>query len=74
MTTLVIILAISATVAVVSWFVFQRQNPEQSATRTRPATPTTTSEQLYEGADRPTGPDAETMDSDRLGGDHRPRS
>jgi hypothetical protein len=71
MTTLVIILAIAATVAVVAWFVLNRQNPEQSATHSLPGTGTT-SEQLYETADRPAGPDAETMDPDQLGGDHRP--
>lgn len=73
MTTLVIILAIAATVAVVGWFVFQRQHPEDSATHSPPDT-LTTSEQLYETADRPAGPDAETMDPDQLGGDHRPPS
>ncbi len=71
MTTLVIILAIAATVGVVAWFIFQRQNPERAASHTEPDT-ITTSERLYETADRPAGPDAETMDPDRLGGDHRP--
>ncbi len=71
MTTLVIILAIVATVAVVGWFVFQRQHPEQAASHSQPDT-VTTSERLYQTADRPAGPDAESMDPDRLGGDHRP--
>ncbi len=71
MTTLVIILAIAATVAFVAWFFLNRQNPETAATHTRDDT-VTTSEQLYETADRPAGPDAETMDPDQLGGDHRP--
>ena len=71
MTTLVIILAIAATVATVAWFVLNRQNPEQAATHTQAGT-VTTSERLYETADRPAGPDAETMDPDQLGGDHRP--
>lgn len=71
MTTLVIILAIVATAAAVGWFVLQRRNPERAASHTQPDT-VTTSERLYETADRPAGPDAETMDPDRLGGDHRP--
>ena len=71
MTTLVIILAIAATVAIVAWFLLNRQNPEQAATHSQPDT-VTTSEQLYKTADRPAGPDAETMDPDQLGGDHRP--
>lgn len=71
MTTLVSILAVVATVAVVAWFILQRQNPERAASHTQPDT-VTTSERLYETADRPAGPDAETMDPDRLGGDHRP--
>ena len=69
MTTLVIILAIAA--AAVAWFIFNRQNPERSASHSRPDT-VTTSERLYKTADRPAGPDAETMDPDRLGGDQRP--
>lgn len=71
MTTLVIILAIAATAAVVAWFVLNRKHPEGSATHSQPGT-VTTSERLYETADRPAGPDAETMDPDQLGGDHRP--
>jgi len=71
MTTLVIILAIAVTVAVVAWFIFQRQNPEQSASHSPPDT-ITTSEQLYEGADRPARPLVGLLDPDRLVGDHRP--
>ncbi len=79
MTTFVIIVAIMGTAAVVAWFLFQRQHPEQAATHSRPGsdhtgTPTssTTSERPDETADRPAGPSAETMDPDRLGGDQRP--
>lgn len=71
MTTLVIILAVVATAAVVAWFIVNRQNPERAARHSQPDT-VTTSERLYETADRPAGPDAETMDPDQLGGDHRP--
>jgi hypothetical protein len=71
MTTLVIILAVVATVAVVAWFFLNRKNPERAARHSQPGT-VTTSERLYETADRPAGPDAETMDPDQLGGDHRP--
>ncbi len=71
MTTIAIILAIVVTVAVVAWFFVNRQNPEQAASHPT-ADATTTSERLYETADRPAGPDAETMNPDQLGGDHRP--
>jgi hypothetical protein len=74
MTTLVIILAIAATVAVVAWFLLNRKHPDEAADHGRrgQSGTVTTSEQLYETADRPAGPDAETMDPDQLGGDHRP--
>ena len=71
MTTLVITLAIVATAAVVVWFFLNLRNLARGASRSRPDA-TTTSEQLYGTSDRPAGPDAETMDPDRLGGDHRP--
>jgi hypothetical protein len=71
MDTFVIIVAVLTTAALVAWFVLNRQNPERAATHSQPDT-ITTSERLYETADRPAGPDAETMDPDRLGGDHRP--
>jgi hypothetical protein len=71
MTTLVIILAVVATVAVVAWFFLNRQNPEVAASHVQ-AEKETTSDQLYGGSDRPAGPDVEPMDPDRLGGDHRP--
>ncbi len=71
MTTLVIILAVVATVGVVGWFILGRRHPEQAATHSRPDR-VTPSDQLYGKADRPAGPGAETMDPDRLGGDHRP--
>lgn len=66
-----IIFGIAAGIVVVVWFFVNRQNPERAATHSD-AAPSTTSAQLYEGADRPAGPDAETMDPDMLGGDHRP--
>lgn len=71
MSSLVIILAILATGAVVARFFLTRRHPETAATHSPPET-ATTSEQLYGNADRPAGPDAEPMDPDRLGGDHRP--
>jgi hypothetical protein len=70
MTTLVIILAIVATASVVALFL-TREHPEQAASH-GPHVESTTSQQLYGSADRPAGPGAETMDADRLGGDHRP--
>lgn len=69
----VIVLAIVAVVAAVAWFVVNRQHPER-ASRHEDHVTETRSEQFYDGADRPAGPDAEPMDPDRLGGDHRPPS
>lgn len=67
----VIVLAIVAVVAAIVWFVVNRQHPEQSSRHDDHVTETR-SERLYDGVDRPAGPDAEPMDPDRLGGDHRP--
>ena len=69
----VIVLAIVAVVAATAWFVFNRQNHEQ-ASRHEDHVTETRSERFYDGVDRPAGPDAEPMDPDRLGGDHRPPS
>jgi hypothetical protein len=67
----VIVLAVAATVVVVAWFFLNRQNPERAARHDTDVT-TSRSGRFYEGADRPAGPDAETMDPDQLGGDQRP--
>lgn len=73
-TVIVIIAASLATVACVAWFLLSRQHPENAASHDDTAT-TSTSDELYEGVDRPAGPDAESMDPDDFGGDHRtPRS
>lgn len=71
MTTLVIVLGVIATVVTIGWFLVNRQNPENMSSHEDRGTEST-SEQLYESADRPAGPDATTMDPDSLGGDHRP--
>jgi hypothetical protein len=71
MTTLVMVLAMVAVAAVVAAFVTTRRHPERSATHVD-SERETTSDRLYGKADRPAGPDAETMDPDRLGGDPRP--
>jgi hypothetical protein len=69
MTAVVVVVAASVcAAAVVAWFVLGRGYPE-GVTRRGAAT---TSEVVYGGADRPAGPDAEPMDPDALGGDHRP--
>ena len=71
MATVVIVFGIVAAAVTVGWFVTNRQHPEQAAGHDdRP--PGTTSGEMYGKADRPSGPDAETMDPDQLGGDHRP--
>jgi hypothetical protein len=69
---LVIVIGVVATIAVVTWFIVPRQHPDDASSHHDPTT-RTTSDQLYRGADRPAGPDAEVMDPDRLGGDqHSP--
>jgi len=70
MTALVIVIGVVAALAAVGWFAFNRQSPENTSRHEDEGT-LTTSEQLYEGADRPAGPDVEPMDPDELGGDHR---
>lgn len=71
MEAIVALLAIVSTVALVAWFVLQRNRPEDAAEHSDlPAS--TTSEELYGGAKRPAGPDVSTQDPDMLGGDHRP--
>lgn len=71
MNTLVIVLGVLAAIVVIGWMLLQRNVPEEMSTHDD-APPTTTSEELYKGVDRPAGPDAEVMDPDALGGDHRP--
>lgn len=73
MTALVIVIGVVLALAAIGWFVANRQNPENTSQHEDRVTETT-SQQLYEGADRPAGPDVEPMDPDRLGGDHRPPS
>jgi hypothetical protein len=67
----VIVLGVLAAIVVVGWFFLNRQNPERASRHEEHVTETR-SERLYDGVDRPAGPDAEPMDPDRLGGDHRP--
>ena len=67
----VIIVAAIVVIAVVVWFFTARNHPEDAATHTD-TPPQTTSEELYEGADRPAGPDVDIMDPEMLGGDQRP--
>lgn len=69
-----IVVGVVAAVVAVAWFVLGR-HPEQSASHDTAgnvsSTTETRSEQIYGGADRPAGPDAESMDPDAFGGDHR---
>lgn len=69
----VIVLAVAAAAVVVAWFFLNRRNPERAATHDT-GIAESRSGRFYEGADRPAGPDAETMDPEQLGGDHRPPS
>lgn len=59
MTTVVIVLACVAVVGVVAWMLATRRHPENAAGHDRGARARTRSEELYDGADRPAGPDAE---------------
>ena len=73
-TVVVLILAAGLAVAVLAWFLAQGNDPEDLDTHEAPGDQPepTESYEYYELADRPAGPDAETMDPDDLGGDHRP--
>lgn len=71
MNLVVIVIGTVAIVGVVGWMLMTQTRPEDMSTHDD-SPPSTTSEELYAGADRPAGPDAEVMDPDLLGGDHRP--
>ena len=69
----VIVIAIVATALVVGWFFATRHVPERAASHDDDVVAgRTTSDDLYGGADRPAGPDAEATDPDILGGDQSP--
>jgi hypothetical protein len=74
----VVVLLVAAAVglAVLAWFFGQRAHPEDLNTHEAPGDQPepTDDHDFYELVDRPAGPDAETMDPGRLGGDHRPPS
>lgn len=71
MDNVIVIIGIVVVIAVIAAFLVTRRHPENAADHGSGETQTT-SEQLYETADRPAGPDAEPMDPDRLGGDQDP--
>ncbi|WP_040494758.1 hypothetical protein [Ilumatobacter nonamiensis] len=71
MTTVAIVFGVLAATAAIGWFFANRQHPETTSQHEEHVTDTR-SERFYDGADRPAGPDATTMDPDALGGDHRP--
>lgn len=71
---IVIVVGSISAVACVAWFVFGRRHPEQAATHLDNP-PSTAAEEMYDGVDRPAGPDAELMAPEDLGGDlDRPTS
>ena len=70
---IVIVVAVAAVIGLIVWFVSTRNDPERMSTHDD--TPVdTTSQELYDGAKRPAGPDVDLMDPDLLGGDQRPPS
>jgi hypothetical protein len=72
--TIVVIAASLMILFCVAWFLLSRQHPERAAAHAD-AERTTTSDELYDGVDRPAGPDAELMTPEELGGDlRRPES
>ena len=76
MTVFVVVVAMVCVAAAVAWFVLGRGHPE-TADSVGSAAPASTSEptrsdRFHGGADRPAGLDAEPMDPEALGGDHRP--
>jgi len=70
MTTIVIVLAVLATAAVVAWFFLARRFPERAASHDdEPSLGANTHRSDGRGvAERPAGPDAESMDASRPGG------
>lgn len=68
MATAVVIIGLVVVVGVIVAFLLTRNHPENAADHGSSSTQTT-SEQLYESADRPAGPDVEPMDPELLGGD-----
>lgn len=70
MTTIVIILAVVATAAVVAWFFLARKFPERASRHDdEPAVGANTHRSVGRSvAERPAGPDAESMDASRPGG------
>ena len=74
MTIFLIVVAVVATLLTVGWFLTARRVPENAASHEslRPDEPSTTSDRLYAGSDRPAGPDAEATDPTALGGDQSP--
>jgi hypothetical protein len=73
-TVVVLIVVIAVGVAALAWFFAQRAHPEDLNTHEAPGDQPepTDSHDFYARADRPAGPEAETMDPENLGGDHRP--
>lgn len=68
-----IVVSLIVTGVVVGWFLSARRVPESAASH-HPAGegPSSTSDELYAGSDRPAGPDAESMNPDAIGGDQSP--
>jgi hypothetical protein len=64
--------AVMLVVAAGVWVLMRMRHPESAAGHDPGSGPRSTSDDLYRGADRPAGPDAEAMDPDELGGDQRP--
>lgn len=72
MTALTIVAAVFLVVGVSTWFLLARKHPEQAASHEALDVETTRSDDLYQGVDRPAGPDAESMNPEQLDGDQHP--
>ena len=67
--TVVVVVAVVVTLAVVAWFVFTRKFPERAASHGEPRVGANVHRSVTRDvAERPAGPDAESMDASRPGG------
>lgn len=59
-------------IAFVAWVIANNNHPENASSHGDEQTPGDRSDEYYKGVGRPAGPDAEAMDPEAFGGDHRP--
>jgi hypothetical protein len=78
-TAILVVLSLAVTAVTIGWFFATQRHPERASSH-EPADRSTGRSDVLRDADppspdrgdRPAGPDAETMNPELLGGDHRP--